>query len=362
MDTMTIVLFVLGLVLLVVGADMLVKGASRLASIMGISPLVVGLTVVAFGTSSPELAVSVQAALVSQGDIAIGNVVGSNILNVLFILGISAVITPLLVSQQLIRLDVPLMIGVSVLAWLLVLDGNLSQLEGLFLVGGLMAYITILIRLSRRESKAVAQEYAEAFAENTTPSAKAWLTNGALIIAGLAMLVLGSHWLVEGAVVFAKLMGLSELVIGLTIVALGTSLPEVATSIIAAVRGERDIAVGNVVGSNLFNIMGVLGLASLVSPDGIAVSAAAISFDIPIMIAVAIACLPIFFTGNTIARWEGAVFLGYYIVYTSYLIMRSAEHAMLPMFSEVMVSFVIPITVITLIVCTARAIRQRQAI
>lgn len=357
MDILTMVLFVLGIVLLVGGAEWLVRGASRLAAISGISPLVIGLTVVAFGTSAPELAVSVQSALGGQPDIALGNVVGSNIFNVLFILGISALIAPLVVSQQLIRLDVPLMIGVSVLMYLLALDGSIGRLDGLLLFAGILMYTGFSIVKSRRESAQVQEEYAQEFGKPVAPTGREILKNLALIIVGLALLVLGARWLVEGAVAIARLFGVSELIIGLTIVAGGTSLPEVAASIVASLRGERDIAVGNVVGSNLFNILAVLGLASLISPQGIQVSPAALSLDIPVMIAVAVACLPIFFTGFRIDRWEGILFLGYYVAYTVYLILYAMEHQALAAFSVTMLWFVIPLTLITLLVLAARAWR-----
>lgn len=356
---MTLLLLVLGLLLLVAGAEGLVRGGSKLAAAAGISPLVIGLTVVAYGTSMPEMVVSVTAGFTGQVDIALGNVVGSNIFNVLFILGISALIVPLVVSQQLVRRDVPLMIAVSIVTLLLGLDGKISRLDGLFLSAGVIAYTVFVIHHSRKENKNLQDEYARAYGGTQETSLQSWMINTAFIVGGLGLLVLGSRWLVEGAVSIAQWLGVSELVIGLTIVAAGTSLPEVATSIIASIRGERDIAVGNVVGSNIFNILGVLGLSSIVAPDGIHVSPAALRFDIPVMIAVAVACLPIFFTGNVIARWEGALFLGYYAAYTLYLVLAAAQHAALPAFSLAMIWFVMPLTVLTLVVVTVRVIRTR---
>lgn len=353
---MTTVFFIAGLVLLVVGAEALVKGASRLAAFLGISPLIIGLTIVAFGTSSPELAVSVKAALSGQAGIAVGNVVGSNIFNVLFILGIAALIVPLVVSQQLVRLDVPLMIGLSILLLIMSRDGIFSRMEGLLLVTGLVMYVLFLLYQSRKESTEVKAEYEQEFGEDTRGKPH-WIKNIALVVGGLVLLVLGSRWLVDGAVSFAQYMGVSEVVIGLTIVAAGTSLPEVVTSIIAAIRGERDIAVGNVVGSNIFNIMGVLGIASIVAPSGIEISAAVIRFDIPVMIAVALACLPIFFTG-VIGRWEGALLLGYYVAYTLYLILAAAHHDALPEYSALMLYFVMPLTLITLVTIMVQALRR----
>lgn len=355
---MVLFTFFAGLVLLVVGAEALVKGASKLAAALGIPPLIIGLTVVAFGTSAPELAVSIKAALANQADIAVGNVVGSNIFNVLFILGLAALITPLVVSQQLVRLDVPLMVAVSMLLLVLGMDGSLSRIEGILLFSGLIAYVVLLIVLSRKENKAVQDEYAEAYG-GKRPTRRDSFINTGWVLGGLVLLVLGSGWLVESAVAMATYLGVSELIVGLTIVAAGTSMPELATSIIAGIRGERDIAVGNVVGSNIFNILGVLGLSSIIAPSGIEFSDPVLRFDTPVMIAVAVACLPIFFTGNVITRWEGGLFLGYYVAYTLYLILGATQHAALPLFSWTMFNFVIPLTLITLAVVSIRTFRNK---
>lgn len=362
MDLTTTILFILGLFLLIGGAELLVRGSSRLAAAVGISPLVIGLTVVAFGTSSPELAVTVQAAVAGQADIAVGNVVGSNIFNVLFILGVSALITPLVVSQQLIRLDVPLMIGASLTMIVMSFDRTLSRMEGVILFAGLVTYTVWSIRQSRREQAAVKLEYEREYGKPPERNAKAILLQILMAIAGLTLLVLGSRWFVEGAISIARFMGVSELIIGLTIIAAGTSLPEVATSIIASIRGERDIAVGNVVGSNIFNIFGVLGSAAILAPSDIAVSSAALSFDLPVMLAVAVACLPIFFHENRIDRWEGGVFFGYYIAYTAYLILDSTGHDYLPYYSAVMLWFVMPLTAVTIIVVLLRYVRREGSV
>ncbi|MGE3177473.1 MAG: calcium/sodium antiporter [Vicinamibacterales bacterium] len=351
-------LFVFGGALLIGGAELLVRGASRLAVAAGISPVVVGLTVVAFGTSSPELAVTIGSAYSGRADVALGNVVGSNIFNVLFILGLSALITPLMVAQRLVRLDVPLMIAVSVVTLLLGLDGRIGRIDGLVLFAGIVAYLVFLIRQERREAAAVQAEYAEAFGGDTRPRPQ-WLLNTASVAAGLVLLVIGARWLVDAAAATAAALGVSELVIGLTIVAAGTSLPEVATSVLAALRGERDIAVGNVVGSNLFNLLAVLGLGSVFSPEGIAVPPGAVAFDIPVMIAVAVATLPIFFTGWTISRWEGAVFLGYYVAYTTYVVLDAAGHAALTTLGDAMIWFALPLTALTLLVLAVRAYGRR---
>ncbi len=357
---MAILLFVLGLGFLVIGAEALVRGSSRMASALGISPLIIGLTVVAFGTSAPELAISVKAALTHQPGIALGNVIGSNIFNVLFILGLSALVAPLAVSQQLIRMDVPLMIGVSIVVMLLALDGRISRVEGMLLFVGLLFYIAVLFKRSRTESAQVQDEYAREFGVREQV-ANRWLLNGALVAGGLALLVLGSKWLVDSAVIIAHYFGVSELVIGLTIVAAGTSLPELVTSVVASVRGERDIAVGNIVGSNLFNLMCVLGVASAVSPVGIAVSSAVIAFDMPIMIVVAFVCLPIFFTGGVISRWEGALLFGYYLAYTLYLLLAATHHDAVGIYSAAMLYFAIPLTLLTLLVTTLSVMRKKRA-
>jgi cation:H+ antiporter len=351
-----VVLFLGGLVLLIVGAEFLVRGASRLAASAGVTPLVVGLTVVAFGTSAPEMAVGVKAGLAGQAGLAMGNVLGSNIFNVLLILGVTALVAPLVVARQLLRLDVPLLIGFSGLVWLLAGDGRIGRLEGLGLFALLVAYTAFLIVQSRRESRAVQQEYADAI-----PAGGRWLLDAALVLGGLALLALGSDWLVAGAAAVARRLGVDDLVVGLTIVAAGTSLPEAVTSVVATLRGQRDIAVGNVVGSNIFNLLGVLGLSSLATPGGLAVSAAALHFDIPVMTAVAVACLPVFFTGQVIARWEGGLFLGYYVAYTTYLVLAATHHAALPVFSDVMLVFVVPVTAVTLGVLVVRAVRARRA-
>ncbi len=354
METTTVVLFFIGLALLIFGAELLVRGASAMATLAGVSPLVIGLTVVAFGTSAPELAINIQSIMQVQSNIAVGNVVGSNIFNVLFILGLSALIIPLSVKQQLIRLDVPLMIGASVVVLLMALDHYIDRLEGLILFIGIVSYTIYLIKKSRRETL---DHHTQNKKEGHEPSKKTFwfiIRDLIFILIGLALLVLGSGWLVDGAVGFARYLGVSDLIIGLTIIAAGTSLPEVATSIVAAVRGERDIAVGNVVGSNLFNLLAVLGLTGIVAPQGIYVDPSAVSFDIPLMTAVAFACLPVFFTDLVISRWEGAVFLGYYVTYTVYLYLASTQHALLNTFSMIMVEFIVPITVITLAVLSYR--------
>ena len=354
---MTVMLLLLGLALLLVGAEMLVRGASRLALATGMSPLVIGLTVVALGTSTPELAVSIGAANSGAPDIALGNVVGSNITNVLLILGVSALIAPLIVARQLIRVDVPIMLGVSVLALVLALDGGIGRVDGAILAALLVGYTLLQVGLGR--SDPAAGDTALVTVDGPPRGTRAWVMNVALVGGGLALLILGANWLVDSATLIARQFGLSELVIGLTVVAVGTSMPEIATSIIATIRGQRDLAVGNVVGSNIFNLLGVLGLAAVISPTGIPVSPAAVNFDIPVMMATAMACLPIFFTGHSIQRWEGGVFLGYYVAYTAYLLLDAAGHDALPDFRLAMLWVVMPLTAVTLTVVTWRHLRSR---
>lgn len=359
MDTITLLLFITGVVLLVAGAEILVRGASQLAVAAGLSPLVVGLTVVAYGTSAPELAVSVQSSYAGQADIAIGNVVGSNIANILLILGSSAAVAPLIVSRQLVRLDAPLMTGLSFLVLLMGLDGRLGQFDGIILCIGAIAYTFFTVYQGYRESQNSTEESTQAQRDRRSRQGiKQIAPQLGLIVVGLGMLVLGANWLISGAVVLARTFGVSELIIGLTIVAVGTSLPEIATSVIAGIRGERDIAVGNAIGSNIFNILLVLGLSSVLAPKGVPIAKPALNFDLPVMIAVAVACLPIFFTGYRIARWEGFLFLAYYAAYTMYLFLNATEHQALDEFSTIMMVFVMPLTVVTLAILAIRAVRK----
>jgi cation:H+ antiporter len=350
---MTLVLFLIGLGLLFLGGEYLVRGAASLATSMGISRVVVGLTVVAFATSAPELAVSLQSALAGQSDVAVGNVVGSNISNILLILGASALLAPLIVARQIVRIDVPMMIAAAGMTYAVALDGAVSRAEGLLMIGILAGYLAYAVWSSRKEP--VAAEGDEAMRKQPWKD----LFHVAL---GVAMLVVGGQWLVDGAVAMARIFGISELVIGLTVIAVGTSLPELATSIIAARRGEREIAVGNVVGSNIFNLLAVLAMTAIFAPGGVPVPAAALAFDFPVMIAACVACLPIFVTGHEIARWEGGVFLGYYAAYTIYLLLNAAHHAALPLYNSVMLWFVIPLTVITVGVIVYREFRAKQTV
>lgn len=362
MDIITLVLFVLGLVVLVVGAEVLVRGASNLASVFGISPLVIGMTVVAYGTSAPELAVGIQSSFQGQPGIVMGNVIGSNISNILLILGTAALFAPLIVDRQLIRLDVPIMIGVSVFMLLLALDGNISRIDGFILFACIVAHATWSIRSGRQENEEEQNKSGQGQGKKQRPNNMAGhiLLQIVFVVVGLGLLVIGSDWLVDGAVAMARFFGVSDLIIGLTIVAIGTSLPELATSVVAVIRGERDIAVGNVIGSNISNILAILGITGMFAPNGINVAPEALGFDIPVMIAVSLACLPIFFTGHVVARWEGGLFLGYYVAYLTYLVLVAVEHTAVAVYSNIMLIFVLPITVITLVIITVRDLRDNR--
>jgi len=302
-----------GLALLYVGAEGLVRGSTALALRLGLTPLVVGLTVVAFGTSSPELVVSVQASLTGNGPIALGNVIGSNICNVGLILGLAALIRPLNVHVQLLRLDVPLMLLTSILLTLLLRDSGLARPEGLLLTIGIVLYTTFNVWKARREHTAAQQEFADVIPSIET---KAW-RDVLFVLGGIALLIVGAHLLVSGAVAIAERLGLSKAVIGLTIIAVGTSLPELATSLVAAARGEGDIAIGNVVGSNVFNILAILGFAALLNP----LYAHEIGLvDLGVMTAFALLILPLMRSGFRLTRWEGALLLGLYAAYVVYLL------------------------------------------
>ncbi len=379
---LTLVLFIAGFPLLLFGAEWLVKGASRLAVAWGISALAVGLTVVAYGTSMPELAVTVLAVwnvsddaeqpapgetdaassppsnkVHGNPDIAIGNVVGSNIANILLVLGICAVVAPLIVSREVVMRTMPVMIFISFLtlgfAWDWNGDGRpiIAWWQGLILFAGVILYTWRAIlrgRAERTAQKKLEAEQADEIEEefgHMGAGRWAWALEIGRIMVGMVCLVVGARWLVAGAVAGAKWLEVDELIISLTIVAIGTSLPEIVTCVVAVLRGHRDLAVGNAVGSNIFNILMVLGLCSIAAPGGgVLVSPDALTADIPIMIAVAVIALPVFYTGYVISRWEGVMFLLFYVAYTVYLILRQLDSSLLTPFVNVMLFGVLPIT------------------
>jgi cation:H+ antiporter len=348
-----------GLALLVGGAQALVRGASRMALALGISPLIVGLTIVAFGTSAPELSVSIRSCLAGKSSIVLGNVLGSNIYNVLFILGVCATITPLAVSPQLIRLDVPIMIACAVALPFLSLDDRLGRIDGSVLIAGLVAYTVFTIRQSRKERPAVSAEYEGQLRESLKPDRKVGV-HILFMIGGLALLGVGSDLLVRGAVAIAQALKVSEVVIGMTIVTLGTTAPELSACLVAALKGERDIAVGNIVGSNIFNVLAVLGAGAIVAPGGIEVPERMLDFGMPVMAVVCFSCLPVFFAGQAIRRWEGIVFLLYFVFYIAYLLLEELRHVHLLTLRNSILWFVAPLTVVTLVVSVYREIRSRR--
>lgn len=299
--------------MLFIGAEGLIRGSSNLALKVGITPLVVGLTVVAFGTSAPELVVSLKAALLGTSSISLGNVIGSNIANIALILGVSAIIRPLAVHTKVITKEIPIMIGATILLILFLLDGKISQFEGLVFTIGIAVYTVVNVIMVRKEKNPeVELEFKEGLKSELGISLSVML-----MIAGLALLVWGANLFVQSAVAIAKLFNVSDAIIGLTIVAIGTSLPELITSIVASYKKETDIAIGNVVGSNIFNILGILGITAIISP----ISIEGISYiDLGIMLFTAIILLPLGKTGFSISRSEGAILLIGYIVYVYYLL------------------------------------------
>lgn len=315
-----------GLGLLYIGAQTLIKGGAGLALRLGLSPLVIGLTVIAYGTSSPEMVVSLQAAFAGSGAISIGNVVGSNICNIALILGLCALVRPISSSAQIIRREIPIMIGLSVVLGVFLLDATLARWEGAVLVVSAIVYTVTTVRAARKETASntlVAAEFSDEMStEGSPPAAKLSLGMAiAYTAAGLGVLVAGSHFFVSGAVKLAEGWGISQTVIGLTIVALGTSMPELATSMVAAIRKNGDVALGNIVGSNIFNIVGILGLCSLLHP----IHAPGINLvDLSAMLVLAVVLLPLSKSGGKISRAEGAGLLAVYVGYTWWLIAQNA--------------------------------------
>nr|WP_277424794.1 calcium/sodium antiporter [Pseudomonas chlororaphis] len=342
-----------GLVLLVAGAELLVRGAVRLAARLRVRALIIGLSIVAFGSSAPQMAVSLQATLAENTDIAVGSVIGSGIFNILVTLGLSALIIPLRVSRQLVRLDIPLMILASLLVFALAYNEELTPLDGLILLATLILYLGLLLRQSRHSARPQSQQAPD------VPRAH-WLSSLLWMIGGLLLLVFAGHLLVEAAVEVATDLGLSERIIGLTIVAVGTSLPALATSLIAALRGQRDIAVGNVIGSNLFNLLGVLGFTALVAPTPLSVSPNAVDFDLPVMLGVAVLCLPVFYSGYRVTRAEGLLFLGLYLAYGLHVVSFTTGMPLAGKLEDLMLFFVLPVLVAFLLFSSLRAWRRQH--
>ena len=299
-----------GFLILTLGAEALVRGASQIALKLGLTPLIIGLTIVAFGTSAPELAVSVKSAMAGNSGIALGNVIGSNIANIGLILGITALIRPIKIESQMVRRDIPIMIAASFLFWSLLLDGNVSFIDGVLLTTLLIGYLSLSYLSAEKQPTD----------ETNTDNKQSHLLSVLFVIVGISMLVGGGILFVDGAVAMAKSIGINEVVIGLTIVAIGTSMPELVTSIVAALKGESDIAIGNVVGSNLFNILGILGVTALIHPI---ISNEISQIDWITMIALAAVLLPFAYTGLRIGRREGGILVACYLGYISYLVIQA---------------------------------------
>ncbi len=341
-----------GLFLLIAGAELMVRAAVRLAARLHVRPLIIGLTIVALGSSAPQMAVSLQATLTHNSDIAVGSVIGSSIFNILVTLGLSALIIPLRVSRQLVRLDIPLMIGASLLVFVLAWNEEIGRFDGILLLAALGLYLGLLLRQSRHSARPHSDH------PQTQPAP--WFTSLLMIVAGLAMLVFAGHLLLGAAVAVATDLGFSERVIGLTVVAVGTSLPELATSLIAALRGQRDIAVGNVIGANLFNLLGVLGITALIAPTPLSVSPNALDFDLPVMLGVATLCLPVFYSGYRVTRAEGLLLLGLYLAYGLHVVSFTTGMPLAGKLERLMLFYVLPTLLTFLFFTSVRAWRRQH--
>jgi len=341
-----------GLALLIFGAELMVRAAVRLAARWHVRPLIIGLTIVALGSSAPQMAVSLQATLAENADIAVGSVIGSSIFNILVTLGLSALIIPLRVSRQLVRLDIPLMIGASLLVFVLAWNEELTRTDGVILLAALALYLSLLLRQSRHSARPTSSD--------PLSRPPPWFVSLLMIVAGLAMLIYAGHLLLGAAVEVATDLGLSERIIGLTIVAVSTSLPELATSLIAALRGEREIAVGNVIGSNLFNLLGVLGVTALIAPSPLSVSPNALDFDLPVMLGVAVFCLPLFYTGYRVTRAEGLLCLGLYLAYGLHVVSFTTGMPLAAKLEHLMLFFVLPALVAFLLFTSLLAWRRQH--
>lgn len=321
------VIFIAGLVIIVFGAELILRSSARIASMLGVKPIIIGLTVVAIGTSTPELAVGITAVSEGQPGLAVGNIAGTNIVNILFILGLSAALRPLPLQLLSIKLDVPVMIVASFMLLGMSWDGVLTKNEGWILILSAVAYVIALIRVSRNEPPQVQADYesqykAEPPLKKYSGAVKFW--NGVLLIVGIALTILGADLLVAGASNIARAFGVSDAIIGLTIVAIGTSAPEIVTTVVATLKDDRDVAVGNLIGSSITNILVILGITCLAVPDGIAIDRQVLRFDLPLAAAVAIVCYPVFRSDHMVSRKEGIVFVLAYLIYlTTLLIFRT---------------------------------------
>jgi cation:H+ antiporter len=315
-------IFLGGLVILVLGAELLLRGATRMAAMLGVRPILIGLTVVAIGTSTPELAVGLTSVREGMGSLSVGNIAGANLYIILFLLGLSALLRPLPLHLQSVRLDVPVMIATALALVLMTLDGQLSRIEGALLLCGAAVYLVLLVRQSRRESAAMKLEFAEEYSRDalkTETGLQPWLWNLLLLAVGIALCVLGANQLVAGAVSIARLFGVPEAVIGLTIVAFGTNAPEAATTLVATWKNDRDVAIGNLIGSSITNILVILGLTLVAAPGPISVDRGLLWIDLPLAALVAIVCYPVFRSGQQVSRLEGGLFVSAYLLYLGLL-------------------------------------------
>ncbi len=314
--------FALGIGALIAGAEFLVRGGSRLAARLGVPPIVIGLTLVAVGTSTPELAVGIEAVRSGNGALAVGNITGSNTVNILLILGLSALLEPLALRLQTIRLELPAMVLTALLLMAMAWNGVLSRAEGAVMVGAGLLYTVLIIYASRKESRAARADFTREYGLPPNGSGRETMRNLGALMLGIIMTVVGADWFVDGAVGLARAMGVSDAFIGLTIVAVGTSAPELVTTIIGTLKHERDIAVGNLIGSSVYNILIILGITCLVPSSGVAVDRKLILVDIPVMAAVALVCVPVFISGRRVTRVEGGLFVAAYLIYLGYLVLK----------------------------------------
>lgn len=347
---MTVLLFVVGLVILIGGTELFLKSVDKFGAAWSVSPVVMGLTVVAFATGAPELAISLQAAADGRPDLVIGNIIGSNVANILLILGIAGLFKPLNITNRIIKIDVPMVIGASLLLYFLAMDGSLSTVDGLIIIAGLILYSGFMYGQIRKDRMANQRKKEEKPDPGEPITILFYGKYILLLLTGLILIVMGSRWMVEAAVTIAEILGVSELIIGLTIVSIGTSLPEVATSLSSIRKGDSDTAIANVMGSNLYNILLTLGLTVMIAPGALHVSTDAIHLDLPFMVIVAASCLPLFWPGKHIGRPEAAGFLFYYTSYITYLVLIALHHPFKEHMEWGMTWIIIPATVLLIIV------------
>ncbi len=358
MSPLDLVFFLIGLVLLVVGAEGLVRGATRLGVLAGLSPLVIGLTIVSFATTAPEASVSIVAAADGRGGLAVGNVLGSNIFNILVVAGAAATIIAIPVSNITIRKDLPVLIAATTLVYLFAINKNVAEWEGILLLIALVSFITFSVLQSRRTARGTR----ESRITRTRREALNEMGIGlGLSIIGAGFLIFGSRLFVDSASTIAEALGVSELIIGLTIVSAGTSAPELTTSVIAALRGETDLAIGNAVGASVINVLGVIGASALVSGGGLSVPGDAIRLDFPVAVTVGLIVLSIAMIGQRAGRKDGLVMLGFYGIYLGALIAVSLDDDLLTPASIIALGVVLPVSVITAVFMVIRTYRNRDS-